>query len=335
MKGRINSKKQSAHGSGRTMRCMIACAMLLSMLTLTILTACTGEEPTDTAGKLLVGVTIVPQKAFVRAVCGDLADVIELVPPGFSPESYDPTPVQMSRLSKAAVFFTLDLPAEQNMDFTMLADTTIIDLADPISEAYPDRYFSDGEDHQEDADDYSADAAEDDEDGDGHDHTGRDPHVWISPRRAAVMVQTIADEMGKVDPANAATYAANAEATIAQLTALDEELTGLFDGIPTKTIIVFHPAFGYFADDYGIEMLALEDNGREATAVHLTEMIDIAREKGIRTIFIQKESATRQADSFAQEIGGRTVELDPLSEDYIVNIRHMASEIAEALHEQG
>lgn len=285
-------------------------AMLLAPIFLITMSGCTGQNVTPAEGKLLIGVTIVPQKAFVKAICGDLADVIELVPPGFSPESFDPDPLKMSKLSKTEIFFTLDLPSEQNMDFTMLEDTKIVDLAESVSRAYPNRYFEGSQDD-----------------------SGRDPHIWNSPRRAIVMVQVMAEEISLLDPENSALYAANAAAYIASLQALDTELQQLFGGIANKKIIVFHPAFGYFADDYGIEMYALEDNGREATASHLIDMIKLARDEGIKTIFTQKDSGNRQPDTFADEIGGKKVVLDPLSEDYIENTRSMASKIAEALGE--
>ncbi|MHB1454035.1 MAG: metal ABC transporter solute-binding protein, Zn/Mn family [Saccharofermentanales bacterium] len=307
----------------------IIAAMLLSLIFLLPAAGCAGLKVSPAAGKLLIGVTIVPQKAFVKAICGDLADVIELVPPGFSPESFDPDPLKMSRLSRTEIFFTLDLPSEQNMDFTMLEDTKIVDLADPVSEAYPDRFFSSGPDTQNETSVSESDSPG----GDTHDHSGRDPHIWNSPRRAIIIVQAMADEISLLDPENSAIYAANATAYIADLQALDSELQQLFSGIAKKKIIVFHPAFGYFADDYGIEMYALEDNGREATASHLIDMIQLARDEGIRTIFTQKENGNRQPDTFADEIGGIKVVLDPLSEDYIGNTRSMASKIAEALGE--
>lgn len=163
-------------------------------------------------------------------------------------------------------------------------------------------------------------------------HTGRDPHIWLSPRRAVVMVGVIAEEVSKLDPDNKDIYAANAQAYIAQLQSLDAEFQQLFAGIVRKKIIVFHPSFGYFTDDYGLEMIALEDSGHEATAAHLVDMVQLAREEGIRTVFAQKESGSRQPDVFAEEIGGRKVVLNPLSENYIENLRSMASEFAEALH---
>ncbi len=304
---------------------------------------CAGGS-TQKVERLVIGVTIVPQKAFVKAVCGSLADVVELVPSGYSPESYDPTPQQMIRLSKTDIFFTIDLPAEQNMDFSLLGSAVVVDLADVVSAVYPDRFFTDpsvtsGSETSSGSGFSSgalsgAESVDGAASGDGHDHTGRDPHIWLSPKRAIIMVQAIADQVSRIDPAHTQVYAAGAKAYISRLQNLDAELRQLFDATEQKEFIVYHPSFGYLAEDYGLQMLSLEENGHEATAAGLIGMIRLAKEKGIRSVFTQKGSGDRQPETFAEEIGGKSVVLDPLSEDYIANLRDMAQKIAEALHGQ-
>ena len=90
--------------------------------------------------------------------------------------------------------------------------------------------------------------------------------------------------------------------------------------LENRAFIVFHPAFGYFADEYGLTMYALEDEGKEATPRRLMEMVDFARESGIRVIFYQAETDVSQAQAFAEEIGGTCVALDPLAAEYTENL---------------
>ena len=154
---------------------------------------------------ITVAVGIVPEEAFVRAVAGDLVKTVTLIPPGNSPANYQPTAKEMEQLSDAAVYFTLQMPTEQAnilpkvADFN--ADIPIVDLREAVLAQYP-LLNTDGEEIQT------------------TEGQSVDPHVWLSPKRAIVMVQTIADELSTLDSANSADYQANAAAYIAKLMTL-------------------------------------------------------------------------------------------------------------------
>lgn len=252
--------------------------------------------------KQIVAVTIIPQQAFVETVCGDLADVITMVPPGNAPGNYEPTPMQMAQLSDASVYFTIGVPTETANIVPKIPGIKTVSMQDAVAAAYPDLTFATG---------------------------GRDPHTWLSPKRAIVMVKTIAQTMGELDEANKSTYEANANAFIKQIQAADKEIAATFSDIAQKEFIVYHPAFGYFADEYGLTMYALQEKGKDATPEHLKDMIDLAKEKNIKAIYYQAETDSSQVASFAEEIGGKTVELAPLSGDYINNLKKMAKALAE------
>jgi zinc transport system substrate-binding protein len=145
-----------------------------------------------------------------------------------------------------------------------------------------------------------------------------------------VMVASIAEEMGKLDTVNKSAYEKNAAAYIEKLDELDQEIISSLKNAANKKFIVFHPAFGYLADDYGLSMYALEEEGKEATPRHLQEMIDLAKRENIKAIFYQAEIDSRQSAAFAEEVHGKTIRLDPLAEDYIENLKKMAETIAEA-----
>lgn len=254
--------------------------------------------------KMIVAVSIVPEQAFVEAVCGNLVEVVVMIPPGFSPESYEPTAKEMVKFADAAIYFSIGVPVEETSILPSLNDRTKqVSLDASAADKYPELTIA----------------------------GGRDPHVWLSPLRVAVMVQTIADEMCARDPDNADIYANNAKLYIARLEVLDKEIKEILEPVTSRSFIVFHPAFGYFADDYDLEMYALEEHGKEATAARLMEMVDFAREKDIKAVFYQAEVDSSQSAAFAEEIGGRTIMLDPLSKDYIANLKSMASAIGEGV----
>ncbi|MDW5299679.1 MAG: zinc ABC transporter substrate-binding protein [Sedimentibacter sp.] len=256
-----------------------------------------GDKPT-------VAVTIVPEKTFVEALCGELVEVVVLVPPGNSPENYEPTPAEIEKFSKASIYFSIGMPTEEANILPNAGDVKVVALQDKVALVYEDRTFESGE---------------------------RDPHIWLSPKRVKVMIEVIADEMGKIDEANKETYKKNADAYIKQLEELDKEIKEALVGVKSKKFIVYHPAFGYLADDYDLEMYALEKEGKEATVVHLQEMIDLAKRENIKAIFYQEEIDSSQSESFAEEIDGKTMQLAPLSADYIENLKKMAKTMAEVM----
>ncbi|MBI9009163.1 MAG: zinc ABC transporter substrate-binding protein [Tenericutes bacterium] len=262
-----------------------------------------GNQITE-SDKPIIAVTIVPQAAFVEAVAGDLVEIITIIPPGYSPGNYEPSAKTMAELSDAALYFTIGVPAEVNNIIPGLDSIEVVSLEDIVNDTYEDLTFSGG---------------------------GRDPHIWLSISRVIIMVETIAEKLIEIDPTNETTYTANSTTYIAQLTAALATIEAIFEDITMNKFIVFHPSYQYFAAEFGLEMNSLEEDGKEATAQHLTEIIDLANLYNIEYVFYQVEIDSSQVESFADEIDATIVELDPLSADYINNIVVMANLIREAL----
>ncbi len=278
--------------------------LIISLLLAIAAAGCVTTSPSPSSDdRLVIAVSIVPEETFVYAVAGDQADVIVMIPPGHSPENYEPTPVQMQTLGSADIYFAIGVQAEDTTILPSVSpDTKLVRLQDAVSAAYPDRTIG----------------------------SERDPHIWLSPKRAVVMVNEIAAQLSALDPHNSSVYRENAAAYIRQLSALDTDLHTLLDARENKKFMVYHPAFGYFADDYGITMYALEEDGKEATIQHLEEMIDLARRENINVLFYQDEVDSSQSAAFAEEIGGKTFALSPLAADYTANLRSMAQAVYDA-----
>ncbi|HJJ42458.1 MAG TPA: zinc ABC transporter substrate-binding protein [Methanocorpusculum sp.] len=278
---------------------------IITVFALTVIIASAGciSDTEDDSSKIKIAVSIIPEETFVNAVCKDMADVIVMIPPSSSPENYEPTPLQMTKLENADIYFGIGVPAEVSILETISDKSKIVSLNEAASEEYDELTLG----------------------------CGRDPHIWLSPKRAEVMVQKIADEVSLADPDNSSIYQRNADSYIQELQSLDSELTEKFAEIKNKKFIVYHPAFAYFADDYGLEMYALEEGGKEASIQHMKEMIDLAKAEGIKVIFYQDEIDSSQSQAFAEEIGGSSYALSPLAADYINNLRTMADKIIESL----
>jgi len=276
-----------------------------------ILTGCNEiEESSSTAKekKPIIAVSIVPQETFVQAVGGELVDTVVLIPPGNNPENYAPSPQTLVKLSEATLYFSLGVPAEKANILPKIPEINetlkVIDLAAKVGEVYPHRKFA---------------------------PNSIDPHMWLSPKRVVVMIETIAQELAQIDPENKAVYEENAQKYIEKLTTLDEDIKSLLADVPNKTFIIYHPSLGYFADDYGLVMIAIEEEGKEATIESIQKIIDVAKGKNIKVVFYQAEHDSKQAKTIAEELNGKTVLLDPLAPNYLENMYKIAETFADIL----
>ena len=258
--------------------------------------------------KPIVVVSVAPQATFVREVAGDRVTVVTMLPPGANHETYSPPPQDMEQFSQANLYLALGLPSERTGIIPKAAELNrnlkIVDVQNEIARVFAPRYF-----------------APDDQ----------DPHIWLSPKRAALMVRLTARELSLLDPANKNSYEANAEKYVAQIVAADRESQDILKDLKNRTFIVYHPAFGYFADDYGLTMVALEEEGKEADPRRMREIIDMGRENGIKIIFYQEDIDGRQSRTFAEELGGRAEKLSPMATDYVDNIRRMAQTLSSGM----
>ena len=258
--------------------------------------------------KPVVAVTIPPQAAFVREVAGDLVTVVTMMPPGGNHETYSPPPQEMEQMSRASLYLALGLPPERANLLPKMAEMNknmkIVDVQNEVAKIFPPRYFAPND---------------------------QDPHIWLSPKRAAAMVRLTAAELGLIDPANKAAYDANAARFIGLIEAADREIRDSLKGATNRTIIVYHPAFGYFAEEYDLIMVALEEEGKEADPRRMREIIDLAREKGIKIIFYQEDIDGRQSRTFAEELGGVAEKVSPMATDYVDNLKRMAKTFASGL----
>ena len=300
--------------------------LIVSALTIAAFVSCgpvDAENEKDFKGSITVAVGIVPEAMFVEKVAGDLVQVVTMIPPGNSPANYQPTAAEMAALSDAKVFFAMQTPTEEAnilpkvKDFN--SDIEIVNLRDAVSEIYPLRYIT-GHDHEEEGEtEHDADEAEE---------KTIDPHIWLSPKRVIVMVGAIADKLSEIDGKNEGIYRENAEKYINEIEALDIDLKQAVSALENKTFLIYHGAYGYFAEDYGLEMISLEGAGKPVTAAMMQEVIDYAKNEGIKNVFYQVEFDDRQAKTVAQEIGGNVTRVEPLSPDYIGGLRDFLNALA-------
>jgi zinc transport system substrate-binding protein len=307
------------------------------------------------AEPLRVFASVVPIQEFVREIGGDHVDARAMVRPGFNPHIYDPTPQQISALAGAALYVRTGVPFEKAwMKRIQSANPQmqVLDARDGIALRAMETH--DHDEHGHETEDHGKNTHSDGHEGHGHDgehddhgrhdghdkdeaHEGhpygyeQDPHVWVSPPLVRHMVGRIRDKLAELAPEHSADFARNHDTFVAELDALDAELHARLDPLPNRRFLVFHPAWGYFADSYGLIQVPIEHEGKEPGARALTALIDQARREQINVVFVQPQFNRRSAQQVAQAIGGVVVPVDPLAPDYIDNLRQVGRQFAEAL----
>jgi len=274
----------------------------------------------DSDSRIGVVVTLQPQAEFVEKVSAGLVDVTIMVPPGASPHTYDPTPQQMRELADAKMYAKvgsgvefelawMDKLIEQNEDIVVIDCSQGIELIEMTAGDVPD--------HESEA---SNDA-----------QGAMDPHIWMSPRNAGTMVRNICDGLVQVDPDNREVYEANRDAYLQTLAELDHDIAAGLANVSNRVFMVYHPAFGYFARDYDLTMLPVEEAGKEPTAAGLAHLIDQARKHNIKVIFASPQFNPQSANVIAEQIDGSVIFVDPLARDYVANLRTLLDELVLAM----
>jgi zinc transport system substrate-binding protein len=262
----------------------------------------------------MVVVSILPQQQFVEQIAGEFPiEVMVMIPPGASPATYELSPNQMQKINSAKAYFKLGsgLPFEENW-------LSKIESINPEMKIY---------DCSEGIELLSGIVYKHDD----HEHHGTDPHIWCSPLNAKVMVDNITRGLIEIEPEHKDVYEKNSPIYKNKLDQLHMEIKNKLAIINKTDFIVFHPSWGYFAEEYGLSQIAIEVEGKEPRADDLRRLIELCREKNIKTVFTSPQFNIESAEMIATEIGGEVVYIDPLAKNYISNLSEVASKFAEAL----
>lgn len=251
-----------------------------------ILAACTGRKPGD---KPVVTVTIEPLRYFTEQIAGDRMTVVTMVPKGSSPELYEPTAQQMVDIANSDIYIKVgNLGFEHTWMKRLKANAPHLIVIDS-SEGILPLPTAGG---------------------------GSDPHTWTSPANAMRIARNIYRSLVKIDGKDSLYFKANLDSLCGVIARTDATIAARLDSVSRRSFIIYHPALTYFARDYGLLQLAIEEEGREPSAASLQELIDRANGEGTRLMFMQREFANRNTETVSRGTGARIVEINPLSYDW-------------------
>ncbi|HID28363.1 MAG TPA: zinc ABC transporter substrate-binding protein [Methanosarcinales archaeon] len=264
-----------------------------------------------------VVVSILPQAEFAEKVGGDKVQVTVMVPLGASPHTYEPTPSQLKEVSKAKMYAKVGSGVEFELTWmdkiiSVNREMLVVDCSKGI-ELIGEEHGHEGEHHEHKEE---------------HKHHGADPHIWLSPKNAKIMVENIYQGLIQIDPPNQEYYARNKEKYLQELDELDNGIVQALSGKKNRKIMVYHPAWAYFARDYGLEQIPIEKEGKEPTPQGIASLIKQAKENNITVIFASPQFSTKSAEVIAKEINGKVVLISPLEKNYLENMRKVAEAFA-------
>lgn len=291
--------------------------------------------------KLLVAVSIAPQAYFLKQIAGDRAEALVMVPAGADAHTYEPKPRQLAALSGAALYcgVGMDFEAAWLPRFAAANPKMVIVHTDAGIEKMPMlAHEHEHEEHEQPAA-IGKEAGHAHEAGHHHHHEAGepDPHVWLSPRLAKVLGANMRDALIKADPEGSAAYTTGYERFAASCDTLAAGIEKLFADLPAgpHKFMVFHPSWGYFARDFGLTQVPIEQLGHEPGPKALAALVTEARKDGVKVIFVQPQMSASQAQTLAKSIGGTVAPLDSLAGDWADNLMTAAKALRQGLATSG
>lgn len=254
------------------------------------------------AGAVSVFAGVEPVGYLARAVGGDRVEVRVLVPPGQSPHTFEPRPRQLAALEGAELYFAVGMPFEEAWVPRLEASLTGLRVSRLAVH-----------DH-------------------GDEHT--DPHPWTDPLTAIDLARRIAADLVESDPPGRGLYQERLASLTGALESAHREMERLLAPVRGGAFVVYHPSWGALARRYGLEQLAVEDDGKSPGARHLAELITRARRAGACAVFVQPQFSRRAAQQVAAELDVPLVTLDPMQGDLPRHLVEVARTISRYMEKE-
>ena len=286
---------------------IIWCCSIMALMT------CSRREP-DRTGKMLIYVSVPPQKFFVDKLCGESCTVKSLIPPGASPHTFEPRPSQMADLADATLYFAVGVEMEQ-VWLPRIREINphlrIVRTDSGISKLSMHSFESDGgkEEHHISP----------------HGTIHSDPHIWLSPALVKSQIRTMVEALGTVDSAHHQWYRRRLVEFEASIDTVEQKTALLLASCGSRrSFLTIHPSWGYFADAFNLKQIAVEVEGKEPGIRELGKIVAYARNEQCDRIVIQPQFSRKMARMIADKISADVVVADPLAEDWDRNLLRLA-----------
>ncbi len=262
--------------------------ILLFLTILSVAVSCR-DNMRQAPDRRVITVTIEPLRYFAERIAGDRFDVETMVPQGGDPETYEPSARQMMNLSHSVLYVkvgsigferTWMKKLEQNAPHAI-----IVDSSDGISMMKTENGIP-------------------------------DPHTWMSTANSLIIAENIYRALVKIDKKDSIYFKKNLENLIDSINHVDSEIRHLVRNAKTRSFLIYHPILTYYARDFGLTQIPLEEESREPSARQMHNIISRAKNERVKVFFVQKEFANRNINAVTESTGADTAEIDPLGYDW-------------------
>ena len=272
---------------------------------LILLTGYACGNTTQKNEKPILTVTLEPLRYFTEAIAGNQFQVVSMVPKGSSPESYDPTPQQLVNLSRSQAYLRIGYIGFEQAWMKKLEennpDMKVFDTSKGVNLIREKGHWHDDHFHE----------------------GGVEPHIWNSTQNAAVIADNIYTALCELDITHQGDYKQRLDSLKQIIRQTDVNIRTLLENADS-TFLIYHPALSYFARDYGLKQISIEEGGKEPSPAQLKELIDTCRKENAHTIFVQQEFDQRNAQLIADELGVNVVSINPLSYNWTEEMLRVA-----------
>lgn len=252
--------------------------------------------------KPVVMVTIEPLRYFAEQIVGKDFKVETLVPKGGNPETYEPSAKQMMALAQCKAFIKVGkIGFERTWD-------------EKLKDAAPNTLFVD-----------SSKGIKYIESTDGVE----DPHTWMSVTSAMAIAKNICDAMIKINPKDSTMFRANLKSFLFKLDSIDDSIKSILHSNKSNAFLIYHPSLTYFAHEYNLTQIPVEEEGREPSAAQLKQIIEFAKAKKAKIMLVQKEFTNRNTEIVARNAHAKQVDINPLNYDWENEIVGIARKLKE------
>ena len=262
-----------------------------------VLMSCVGKPVQD---ERVVTVTIEPLRYFTEQIAGDKFKVVTMVPKGGNPETYEPSTKQMMDLSVSDLYIKVgNIGFERTWMQKLEANAPHSIIVDSSEGVTPLRTS----------------------------HDDIDPHTWMSVVNARIIARNICQALVQIDSKDSIYFQDNLKLLLQQIDDVDASIRKTLTESKTRSFLIYHPVLTYFAHDYNLNQIAMEEEGREPSASQLKNVIMDARSKGVKIFFVQSEFANRNIDIVAEETQTTKTAINPLGYNWTKEMLKVAQSL--------
>ncbi len=270
--------------------------LIILFITLTLAGGC--KEELKNNEKINIAVTLAPYADLVKIIVKDFAKVNTLIPPGVNAHAFELTPETMKNIINAEIYFSIG--PISNFEKIVLNKINaekklVIDCSKNIT------------------------------------IKNNNPHYWLSIKNAKIIATNISEALSLKYPQHKGFFQKNKNQLVAQLDSMDLRIQSIIEQKKNKALFVFHPAWFYFTEDYGLEEISIEQDGKEPKAKELKKIIQIAKNKGVSCIFFDPHFDDSTVETIAKSLGLNIDSLDPLPSNYLQNLKDIEEKISRHL----